>query len=384
MPPPLTSADVLSPRDQATIAAATYAALPAELPWQSWSPTALERALVEVDADTLALYEAQRKDIFDGGYITTAKGAYLDLAATFYAETRAPARPAVIQVRLTDSTGNGPYTLPPGQILAYQADPTAPVLNYRSTKSIDVPKGGSADIYFAATAEGSAWNITPGALVSLLSRPPGVAVSTPPVPGTGSIVVIAGADEEGDDSLRARCLLKLSLQGRGWAADTIRGLILDRFAGEVTRVLVLDPWIPNIAAAWLAGPTGPVSPMVAKAAYDYLRQRQLKPVGAMPVQVYPAVLQTIAVKVQLYTHGAVPGIVAAATARLAAFQATLDIGDGVTEILYSQITDALDATPGVLGSDVLDAVTGVRIDNFVPPLKAAPVFTVTWLPIKVV
>jgi uncharacterized phage protein gp47/JayE len=378
-----TAADILAPRTQAQLRDLLMASFPARLLAQSWDETQIARALVEIDADTLAQYEAGRVYLFDGAYITTAKGIYLDLGATWYGEKRAPARPAVIQVRLSDPGAQGPFNLVPGQILTYSPDPQTPPLYYRSTVALAFPKNGAINAYFAATVPGAAHNIPPGSVLTLASAP-GVVVSTPPVPGTGAIVVLAGADAEGDEALRARCLLKLSLQGRGWAAATIEGLILDRFAGEVTRALVLDPWLPNLAAAWLAGPTGPVSPQLAKAAYDYLRARDLKPVASYPVQVYQADLLAVPVQIQLWTTGAVPGAVTEATARLAAFQATLGIGDGQSEVLYSRITDALDATPGVFGSEVVDTSTGMRLANFVPPFKSAPVFAVTWLPVKVV
>lgn len=378
----MNSIDVLHPRSRQTLRDAMLAAFPPKLLAQSWDETQIARALVEVDADTRALYEARRKDVFDGGYITTAKGPFLDLAATWYGERREPARAALLQVQFNDPTGQGPFQLPAGQIVSYSPDPLT-LLFFRTVAQVDIPKGGSVPVYLAAQVAGAASNLPPGSPLTLTTSQPAITITTPPIPGTGSIVAIAGGDAEGDEPLRQRCLLKLTLQGRGWAARTIEGLILDRFPGIVTRVLVLDPWVLNIAAAWLAGPIGPVTPQVAKDVYEYLRARELKPVASYPVQVYQALLQTVAVKIQLVTTGIVKNLIALETAKLLEFQSTLGIGDGVTQVMYSRITDMLDDVAGVYAVEVLDAATGKRLENFAPPFRAAPVFAVTWLPVKV-
>ncbi len=349
-----------------------------------WQAQQFARIATEVNADTIAAYEVNRKLIFDGGYISTATGVYLDLAATWYGEKRAAATSAIVQLHLADGVGGGPYSLKPGQVA--QWDPPGaglgPPLYYRSTQTIDIHANGSVDVLFAADAPGAKYNVAPGSITSLKTPVPGVVVTSPAIPGQGSILVVAGTDRESDDLLRLRCLLKLSTLGTGWAKKTIESLILDNFPA-VTRLLVRDPGgVPGVPDCYLAGPSSPVNPATALAVYDFLRDPVRKPVGNQPVRAYQASLLTKTISVQTYTNGSNPNVLVDEAARLFAFQGQLGLG---VKVFSSRVVDELvDEPTGALAVSVVDAATSLQLVDFQPLFSDAVVFAPTFLPAIVV
>jgi hypothetical protein len=344
-----------------------------------WQAQQFARIASEVTADTISSYEVNRKLIFDGGYISTATGVYLDLAATWYGEKRRAATTTIVQLRASDSVGAGPYSLKPGQIATF--DPTGVAggpLFYRSTQQIDVPKNGFVDVLFAAEAAGAKYNVAPGSVTSLKTPVPGVAITSPAITGQGSILVVAGTDRESDDLLRLRCLLLLSTLGTGWAKKTIESLILDNFPA-VTRLVVRDPGgVPGVPDAWLAGPSAPVSAQTALDVYNFLRAEIRKPVGNYPVRAYQASLLTKTLSIQTYTDGSNPNVLTAEAARLLSFQSSLALG---TKVFSSRVVDELvDVPTGALAVSVIDVGTGQQLVDFQPRFSDAVVFAPTFLP----
>lgn len=374
MTTPATSAN-MTPRSAPVLLADFLARCAAKkLNANGWQALQFARIIAEIDAETLNSYEVNRELIFDGGYIVSAVGVYLDLAATWYGERRAPATTAIVQGRFTDAAGIGPYPLPAGQIVQLDAPTPGGPYYYRSTQSFTVPKNGFIDVMFAAEAPGAGYNASPSSL-TLRTPIPGITLTSPPLPGQGSILIIAGTDAELDDALRLRCLLLLSTLGRGWAKATIESLILDNFPA-VTRLRIRDPGgIPGVADAYLADVLGPVTAATALAVYNFLRDETRKPVGDYPVRPYQATLLTKAITVQLYTHGANPSTLAAA--RLIAYQRSLDLG---SLVLSSRVVDELvDVATGALGAIVIDVATGLPLANFQPHFSDAVVFAATFL-----
>lgn len=348
-----------------------------------WQTRQLARIIGDVNAETIAAYEVNRKLIFDGGYISTATGVYLDLAATWYGEKRRAATTTIVQLQASDTAGQGPYSLKPGQVAVW--DPTGIAggpLYYRSTQTIDIPKGGSVPVLFAGEAAGAKYNVSPGSIVSLKTPTPGVAITSPAITGQGSILIVSGTDRETDDLLRQRCLLLLSTLGTGWAKATIISLILDNFPA-VTRLVVRDPGgIPGVPDAYLAGPTSPVSAATAKAVYDFLRAEVRKPVGNQPVRPYQATLLTKPLTIQTWTDGSNPNVLTAEASRLLSFQTSLALG---TKVYSSRVVDELvDVPTGALAVSVIDGSTGQPLVDFQPFFSDAVVFVPTFLPTKVV
>lgn len=376
-----TSATILAPRSQPALVElliARMAASPNNLNSRGWQATQLARAVTEAMAQIGSSYESDRVDVFDSGFITKAKGPWLDLAATWYGELRGKARQSVVQVRLSDAAGLGPYTLPPRSIVGANVSSNSP-LYYRCESSISVPKNGHVDVFFTAESAGAAYNVAPGAITSLRTPVPGVAVTSPAIAGQGTILVFAGADAEKDDPLRERCLLKWNLLGRGWAADTIRSLVFNNWTGQVTRMLVKDPGgLPGVAFAYLADANGPVSAALATDVYNFLKARVRKPSGHYPVQVRQSTLLTVPLTITLYSNGTNPDAQSDAAARLLSFQASLDLGPVVYK---SRVVDVLvDVPSGIVGLDE----AALLPDGDIHPLETdAVVFDPTWTVVEV-
>lgn len=375
------SATILAPRSQQALVElliSRMAGAPSNLNSRGWQSTQLARAVTEAMAQIGSSYEADRVDVFDSGFIISAVGPWLDLAATWYGETRGKARQAIISVRLTDTAGLGPYELPANSICAANESSASP-LYYRSGASVTVPKDGYVDVAFTAISAGAAYNVAPGAITSLRTPIPGVGVTSPALPGQGTILIFAGADAEKDDPFRDRCLLKWALLGRGWAAETIRSLILDNFTGRVTRMLIKDPGgIPGVPFVYLADVDGPVSIAVANAVYAFLRDPTRKPVGNYPVQVRQSTLRTVPLDITLYSDGTSPNVQADAAARLLSFQESLQLGPRVYK---SRIVDVLvDVPSGAIG---LDEAALLPEGDIEPDETDAIVFDPTWSVVEV-
>lgn len=372
----MNAAQIFAPRSQPVIAAALIAQMagaPNNLNSRGWQAHQLARAVTEAVAQVSASYEADRVDVFDSGFIISAKGPWLDLAATWYGELRGRARQTIVQVRLTDTAGAGPYTVPAGSIVGANVSSATP-LYYRRSTSIDVPKDGFVDVPFLAEAAGVAYNVAPGAITSLRTPIPGVGVTSPAIAGQGTILLSSGADAELDDDLRARCLLKWALLGRGWASETIRALVLDNFTGIVTRMLVRDPGgIPGVAFAYLADIDGPVSAATALAVYQFLADKARKPVSNYPVRARQATLKNQALIIKLYSDGSNPDARGAAEDRLLSFQRSLDLG---AMVFKSRVVDVLvDVPSGIVG---LDESALLPDGDISPDETDALVFAPTW------
>lgn len=376
----IVSSVLSAPREQSACLADFLARAAANgLNANGWQTQQFARITADVEAETIASYEVNRKTIFDGGYIGSATGVYLDLAATWYGERRNAATTTIVQLRLADGVGAGPYSLPPGQVAVW--DPTGVAggpLYYRSTTSIDIPRGGAVNALFAAEAAGGAYNVAPGSITSLKTPQPGVVVTSPALTGQGAITVVEGSDAELDAALILRCLLKLATLGTGWAKDTIASLILDNFPA-VTRLLVRDPGgNPGIVEAYLAGPLYPVSAATALAVYTFLADETRKPVGNMPVRAYQATQLTKSITVQLYSDGTNPNAEADAASRLALYQASLALG---ARVFASRVVDEyVDVPLGILGAHVTDDETGLPLEDFEPRYSDSVLLSATYLP----
>ena len=377
-----TSADILAPRSSAVVLAALLALFASKgMNANGWQSLQFARIVSVTQAETINSYEVNRAAIFDGGYISTATGVYLDLAATWYGEKRAAATTAIVQARFTDTAGAGPYLLAAGQIAVL--DPTGVSggpFYFRSSVAISVPKNGFVDVLFAGEAAGAGYNATPGSL-SLKTPVPGVALTSPAIASTGAIIISAGVNAELDDLLRARCLLKLAQLGTGWAKATIAGLVLDNFPA-VTRLLVRDPGgVIGVADAYIAGPSAPASSQTVLDVYAFLADEKRKPVGNFPVRVFPASLLAKTLTVQAYVDGSNPNAITAAAARLLSFQTSLSLG---AKVYSSRVIDELvNVAAGVLGVSVIDGSTGLPLADFSPLFSDAIVFTATFTAVQV-
>lgn len=317
---------------------------------RGYSALHLARVLFELEAATEFGWQDIVFALASGGFPATAVGAWLDLvAAGWFDEARGQPLTTIVQLRLSDSAGQGPYTLSNPIAVAYPSSATP--LYYRSIDgSVTVPRNGFVDATFIAEASGAVYNVAPGQIVDLATPTPGVTLTSPALPGEGVIILASGADEEGDDSLRARLRDKWSLLGRGWMAATIRALVR-QCDPSITRILVLDPGpVPGVADAVLATATGPVTPAQALAVYLYLADPARKPVSNYPVRCRQAGSRVVPLSISLWSDGTNPSIIADAAARLLAYQDSLAPGEAWR---LSRVIDAVvEPADGAIGAHV--------------------------------
>jgi hypothetical protein len=361
MPTPSTIADIVAVQTPAQALADLLARAEAKLlNARGYEATRLARILLEIEADTSSTAQGLVLQIGAGGFLDPLPGVveadpnpWLDLVAWgWFQEYRNAARATVLQLRLTDTAGGGPWPLSNPIAVAYPSSDRP--LYYRSQAgSISVPRSGYVDAVFVAESMGSIYNVAPGQIVDLATPIPGVTVTSPAVGTTGSIILSAGADVESNASLRARLRDKWSLLGRGWMAATIRALARQALPGRTLRGQVFDPGpVPGVPDVYLADNAGPISAADALIVYNYLADRARKPVGNYPVRVYQATSLVVTLNATLYRSGSNPNAEALAAERLEAYAETLDLG---MPVHVSRIVDTLvDPDSGVIGAYLPD------------------------------
>jgi len=178
-------------------------------PVTSWQSGAVPRTLLRASSAALATLYGLVGEIGGAALLDYASGQWLTLhAASRYDVTRAPATFAEHSLTLANASGAGPYTIAPGGLLILSSGG----VRFRSTNTANVvvPLSSSTTITVRAEVSGTAGNATPAVIVS----PANAGMSS-----SYGAVVTAGAAEESDASLRARCKAKWSTLGRGATLD---------------------------------------------------------------------------------------------------------------------------------------------------------------------
>jgi len=210
--------DYLQDQTEEAILARMLGRLPADLDksegsyiWDSLSPAAYQ------------LYRASEwaREVLGRGFARTTYGPYLRLRCEEHGVLPRPAVAATGSVRLTGTAGT---SVPIGTIVATPADEAAeaPSIEYETTEAAVLNAQGVAVIPIKAVAAGTNGNVPAGAIALLGQSIPGVTGISNTEPITG------GADEESDESLLARYLLKVRQPGTSgnkadyqqWALET--------------------------------------------------------------------------------------------------------------------------------------------------------------------
>jgi hypothetical protein len=376
---PETYASASVARDKSTVYADLIARLEAAgFTPTSWSDSDYKKAIVWLTADIREGDEQVRQQLFKSGLIDDAESPWLDMfAAGFFQVIRRAATTTTVRLRLTDltNTPRAATSLP----LTAVWNPTDPdnALYFQCPAGVIVPQNGFVDVDFKAERAGAKYNVPPGSITSLVTPIPGVGVSSPAIPGTASIVVVSGADEESADNLREACKNRWALLRRGWSARTIKALLRD-FIPEATRVYVRDDVpLPGEAWVYMATATGNVPGNRIVETYNYFGGEDVKPLSNKKLRFFGATIEPIALDVTLYTDGTASSI-ALADQRLQTYMTDYDLGAAI----YRERLEAVMNNPGL-------GVQSVEIanfpDEFIPTAGASVQFTtnITALPAKV-
>lgn len=344
----------------------------------SWSDSDYKKAMTWLAADTREGDEQVRVQLFKGGFIDDAIGPYLDmLAAGFFQVVRRAATTTTVRLRLTDLT-NTPRPPTPLPLTAVW-NPTDPnnALYFQCPAGIIIPQNGFVDVDFRAERPGAKYNVPPGSITSLVTPIPGVGVSSPAIPGTVTIIVVAGTDDELDTSLKEACRNRWALLRRGWSARTIKALMRD-FIPEATRVFVRDDNpLPGEAWVYMATATGNVPNTRRDDTYAYFRGESVKSLSNKPLRFFNGNIQPMTLDVAMWTNGTATAV-ALANQRLQVYMTDYPLGTAI----YRERLESIMASPGlgVQATEIADFP-----DELIPKAGASVQFTtnVTTFPAKV-
>ena len=290
------------------------------------------------------------------GFLDYATGDWLTLlAASLFAETRAPALFAAGTVTLTCSAGAGPYTIAAGGVIGA----TASGLRYRSTASVTVPASGTATVAVRAESPGSKYNVGANAVDRLVTPTLlGLSVSNP----AADWITSAGADEETDERLRTRCKAKWGTLGTGSPDSAYLAWALAASA-EVAKVGVnsnnyLGVFVAQYVTLILAGDGATVSDQAVADVLAYVNARRP---NCMRCTVAKATTVTQSITAAVYVRSAQN-----TAATQGAIVAALDALAAATPIGGTVYLSRIIAT-------IQDAVPGGAVRNVVVTLPAADV-----------
>lgn len=253
------------------------------------------RTLVENDAVALAELWDLVSTLAESGLILTASGEWLRLIAKqFYSIDYYQAVATQGYVLFTDSGGSGPYTKAANEVWVQ----TAGGKRFNNISSFTIPASGSVAVPVQAESPGALWNVGVGQINSIVTSIPGVIVSNPAY-FAGDWITRAGNDDEGDESLRTRCLARwpnlsagaTAQQYDSWARDANAAVTRTRIAASSTAEGTVD--------IVLAGASGGVTGAVVNDVYADLLIR--KPLTES-INVASAVNLSIDVTATLYVR----------------------------------------------------------------------------------
>lgn len=319
----------------------------------TWSDSDYKKAIAWLFADVREGDELVRLRLFEGGFIDKAEAPYLDLlAAGWFQLLRTQATGATIRLRLTDTSNIARAATTRPLVAVWNPEDPDNALYFNAPAGIVIPKGGYVDVDFAAERTGAKYNVAPNSITSLVNPIPGVTLSSPPIAGTATIVVVAGLDAESDTNLKEAMRDKWSLLRRGWSARTIRAL-LRIYYPEATRVYVRDDNpLPGEAWVYLATATGNLTGAKLVEIYQFFRGENIKPLSNKPIRFFGATIEPITLDVTMYTDGLATSLLLA-DQRLAAYMYNYDLGRPI----YREAIESTLRAPelGVQAASISDA-----------------------------
>lgn len=366
--------DILTAKSRDTLIAEILASLAAdECPVTAWQTGNPLRTLTRADATALADLHATVSLIGAAAFLDDASGDWLTLLArSKFQVARVAAGACVGRVVLTVASGAGPYTLTAGGLLVSDG-----VRRWRSTNTsaVTITSAATTTIEVQAEAAGTAYNVANGTVTTVVSPAlAGVTATNPAISG-GPWYTIAGAAEESDASLRQRCRDKWGTLGRG-AGDTAYRYWArtgHAFQSQVTRAVVEWGIGDGTVTVRIAGPT---SAITDSAIVDEVQSWvDLNNPGTDTVTVVAATARTVTITGTIRVRAASDSAAnrALATDAIAAYFASLDIGDDVDA---AAIDAACYAARGVIDVDLTAPTSDTSVSN---GEIAVPSVSLTWV-----
>lgn len=308
-------------------------------PVTAWQPFSVPLSMVENDAEALEDLYTLTAAIASGGFLSTAKGAWLDLhAEEFYNYTRTPGTFAEGTVTFGDPNSQGPFTRAAGEIVVS----TAGGVRFTNKSSVTIPLGGTVSATVRAEAAGAAANVANSTIIAVVSSLPGVTVGNPD-PGAGTWLTLQGTDEESDELLRQRCRARWPALSTGTTASVYESWAKQASTSVSKATARASATTPGLVTLTLAGNAGGVAPGVVTAVDAYVKERQ--PL-AIFVQCASAANQVVTVT---GTVSVSSPLLASATAEVALNLQQLIADTPIGGTVYlAAIIEAVMAAPGVV------------------------------------
>lgn len=308
----------------------------------SWQEGSVPFVMVETAATVGSDLYNFASEVAGGAYGETARGVYADLWAwDRYRVLRGSERFTTGSMVFTDH-GSGPHS-PTAGALVVALDPPDD-RTWISTAAATIPALGSVTVPMRGSQAGARFNIPSGARLKLLSSQARVTVANPPLPGSQTWIVQAGADRESDKALTKRAPEKWGELSIATPDEYYRSKIRTAIP-TITKVRVLNdnPEGPGTAVVVVATGAGPASAGDVLAANALLRI--IRSIGAGATTARAAVAQTLAIGGVAYVAAAqLAAARAAVVTELAQLQTDLDIGE---TIYAAEVIRIVKSQPGV-------------------------------------
>jgi len=210
-------------------------------------------------------------DVIKQGYVETATGFWLDLRAADQSLLRHEATAAEGEVTFSREDAAGALIVPAGTLVATKLDSAGERRTYTTMTDYTMPDGeAEADVAVRAMGTGIAFNAAAGVIEEILTPVVGLdAVTNGP-----DWLTSEGTDEETDDALRERCLLRWAELSRGATADAYRSWA--RAVSGVAGVSVDDqhPHGPGTVDVVITGSAGIPSETLLQEVQAYIDARR--------------------------------------------------------------------------------------------------------------
>lgn len=224
------------------------------VPARSWLKAGKTRTLMRIIATTLAAFSSVMAEFIRAGFLDTARGVWLTLAAkNIYKVDRIPATFAREKIQLKN-TGGGSFTKGVGEVVAVWEDGKK---SYRNVEAFVLGPLETREVIFEAFEAGSASSAAAGAIRKLETVMTGVEIT--------NLVALVGSEEENDPTLRQRCRDRLDTLSpfgpRGAYAYAVRSAKRgDGTAVDVNRVAQSPSSDTGLKTIYVASPSGPPVP----------------------------------------------------------------------------------------------------------------------------
>lgn len=245
--------DLLGTKDLASLLAEAVQRLrEAGSPITNLNPGGVFRTFLEITVQGLADLHGLLEQVVAQGYVRTATGRWLDLKAAELGLQRQMARRTEGRIRFWREEAGSEVRIPAGTILATQASPGGDRLRYQVLSEATLPAEDlSVLVSVAAEAPGARHNLPAGQVSEILTPIPGIdGVTQDP-----DWITVPGADEEPDERLRQRCLLRWAELG-GATRDAYIAWAMAVPGVAAVQVLDRFPRGPGTVDVVILGPSG--------------------------------------------------------------------------------------------------------------------------------